>query len=78
VTFADAVTGDNGSSNYFGILYGDLYGTGSLNVSDARTFTLDNNNGTTDNGYLDYYGTGSLSVADARAFSKDNGVLYSY
>jgi hypothetical protein len=78
VSFANSVAGDNGGSDYLAILYGDLYGTGSLNVSDARTYTLANNNGTTDNGYLDYYGTGSLSVSDARLFSKDNGIVYSY
>ena len=78
LTFANSVPGDNGTSNYFGILYGDLFGTGSLNSTDAREFTLAANSDTTDNGYLDYFGTGSLSSTDARQFTKDAGVIYSY
>ena len=78
VSFANAVPADSGSSSYFGVLYGDLYGTGSLNIQDARAYNLANTNGTTDSGYLDYYDTGSLNIQSARDFNRDYTVVYSY
>jgi hypothetical protein len=77
VTFANAVPGDGGSSSCFGVLFGDLAGSGQVTIADARAFTVDYTQDI-ENTTLDYYETGALTIADARQFSKVYGAIYSY
>jgi hypothetical protein len=80
VTFASAETG-TGSSNYFHVLFGDLAGTGIVNLSDERTFARDYLSTTGESTYnaaLDYDGIGIINLASERKFAADYLSSFTY
>ncbi len=79
VAFASPQVG--GPSSYFHVLFGDINGDGSVNLSDYRLFKLDFLADSGDSNYsaaFDYDGDGSINLNDYRKFKGNYLASFSY
>ncbi len=78
-TFTSAEAG--GASNYFHVLYGDINGDGSVNLTDYRQFKTDYLANTGDPNFdwgFDYNHDGSINLTDYRQFKTNYLNSFSY
>jgi hypothetical protein len=81
VSFANSVAADNGTSSYFGVLFGDVNGDGTVNNSDARVFNNGYLTSTGQSNYnisMDFNDDGTINNSDTRKENADYLVTYTY